>query len=727
MVKVTLQATSATMATAMALCLSASALAQSAPQPASDTLQDIVVTAERRTENLQDVAIAAMAISGDKLADKAVTRLSDLQFASPALTVTDAGLTQSVNIRGIGLASGSPQVANGVATYIDGLFQPPIVTTNSFYDIANVEVLRGPQGTLVGSNSTGGAMFITSKSPELDRVEGYGEVAYGNYATVATQGAINIPLTDTLAIRLAANHREHDSYYDDVGPYHNQPGGLNETDGRLGVLWRPGAFQALLKVEAANKNTGGYAYRPVPGTLYADAAVPGIRNLDYNAPTQNSERAIINSLELRYEFEDGITVRSLSGFQNKRINNLYDSDATEAATQTEQQYVREREWTEEVNILSPTDGAFNWIVGGYYQRNKIDVDILNENAGFPTNIGTKNNKLTTGVFAQGGYKITPDLELQVGARESWFHVTGDGGVYIGRGIPVFPANGLQVADTAGRHDDSMPTGKVALNWKPDADTLFYAFAARGYKPGGFNSSTSEFSPETVWDYEVGWKSTLLDGHLRTQLGAFYNDYKGFQFGRIDLTNGQNGVVNLADATIKGVEGQVQAKFGAFGADAGFAYVDSQLGSITVVDQRLLPPGTLGPQCPAGTASNPPVCFDYTGYLRTGGGGPNLFSPKWTGNAGVDYTIELPNGMTLTPRLNLAYVGPSYTDILYSRVTDYLAARTLLSALVTLRSGDWTVEAYATNLTDRKYVTGQSGNNEFYGAPREYGLRLHREF
>src|ERR1044072_1730844 len=196
-------------------------------------LEEVVVTAQRRVESLQDVAIAATAIPGDQLRMKAVDRLADLQFAAPSLIITDSGLLQSVNIRGIGLASGSPQVTNGVATYIDGLFQPPIVTTNSFYDIANVEVLRGPQGTLAGANSTGGAIFITSNNPQLDAADAYAEAEFGSYSTQAAQGAVNVPMGDTFAMRLAGTSRKRDSYYDDVGPFNNHPGGLDEVSGRL--------------------------------------------------------------------------------------------------------------------------------------------------------------------------------------------------------------------------------------------------------------------------------------------------------------------------------------------------------------------------------------------------------------------------------------------------------------------------------------------------------------
>jgi iron complex outermembrane receptor protein len=727
------------LSTGLAVCgwSAVTASAQTADQsttPATDTLQEVVITSQRRSENLQDVPIAATALAGDQLQGKAIVRLSDLQFASPALSITDAGLTQSVNIRGIGLASGSPAVANGVATYVDGLFQPPIVTTNRFYDIANVEVLRGPQGTLVGSNSTGGAIFITTHNPTLDRFEGYGEIGAGNYGEANAQGAVNLPIGDTLAVRLAGEYASRESFYDSVGPVRTDAGDLQERSGRLSVLWKPGDFQALGKVEYTDRNTGGYAYRPIPGTQYAPYAPSGAFNLQYDSPEENHERGLFSEVELRYTLPNQLAIRSLSGYQDKNIYNLYDTDATSEATlanpqQTEAQHVREREWTEEINVISPTDGNYNWILGAYWQHNKIDVNIHNESGGFPTEITNPQDKTTTGWFGQINFKLTSRLELQTGLRYSTYKVSGVGAVIIGDSIPGFPPTGLQVADLSGSHSDNRPTGKVALNYTLDDHNLLYAFVARGYKPGGFNSSTSQFDPETVWDYESGWKATLLDGHVRTQLGVFFNRYNDFQFSLTDLTNGQNGVRNLPSATIKGFEAQIQAQLAGWGADAGIAFVDSSLATTgSFVNTHLLPPGTLGPQCPSGVVSNPPTCFDYGPYLQTDTSGPNLYSPKWTFNAGLDYRFELTNTISLTPRLNYAYVGSQWASLSYSTITDYLPSRGLLSALLTLQLPyDCYVEGYGTNLTNKTYVSGQFGNNEFFGAPRQYGVRVGTRF
>lgn len=721
------------------------------PTPAADaggSLEEIVITAQRRSENLQTVPIAVTALQGADLENKAVASIADLQYSVPSLSIGNAGLTNAVNIRGVGLASGSPNVGNGVATYVDGLFQPPIVSTNQFYDIADVEVLRGPQGTLVGSNSTGGAIFINSQNPKIGENGGYLRVGAGNYGEAETEGAVNLPVNDVLAFRAAGEYKSRDSFYTSIGPEYTNAGSLDEKSGRLSMLFKPGEFQALAKIEYTDRNTGGYAATPVPGTQYAPYAPTNPFVLDYDSPNENHERGLISSLELRYEFADGVTLRSLSGYQDKNIHNVEDYDGTAENTPANpqlgwSQYVREREWTEEINVLSPKGEAYDWVVGAYVQRNKIDVNITENGAtgpGGPTLfIFDPQNKTTTGFFGQVNYKFTPQWELQTGLRYSTFKVDGDGFVSIelpsfvcgGHGAPPpAPFNGCKVGSTAGSESDGRVSGKVALNYTPDELNLLYAFVARGYKPGGFNSPTSVFAPETVMDYELGWKSTQWDGHVRTQLGGFYYAYQNFQFGETDLATGAQGAIyNLATATIDGIEATLQAQLGAWGADAGLSYVHSRQPSPgAFVNTHLLPPGADNtPQCAPGETAG---CFNYGPYLQTGSSGPNLYSPEWTFNAGVDYKANLGDGVSLTPRVNYAYVSGQFTSLTYSETTDYLPAHGLLSALLSLDFRNWEIQAYGTNLANKLYRTGEgldNGNYYFYGAPRQYGVRAQYKF
>lgn len=724
-------------ASALALALQPSiAFAQaqqdtaSAPEAIEEGVGEIIVTAQRRKEKLQDVAVSATAFDASALADKAVTNLADLQNASPALSISDGGITQSINIRGIGLASNSPAVTAGVATYVDGLFQPPIVQANSFYDLASVEVLRGPQGTLVGSNSTGGAIFINTQNPLLDEgLGGYAMFGGGNYNSVQSEAAVNLPVSDTFGFRAAGFYRNRDSFYTSVGPVSNRAGRLREGGGRLTAMWKPGSFQAVAKVAFNDRDSGGYAYRPILGTPSAAFRVGDIRTLSYDTPVAERQKAFQASLELRQELASGITLRSVTGYQNKRIKALNDLDAsTDPNGIAEDYFAGEKVYTQEINIISPTEGRFDWILGGYFQRNDITVRIFQDQAGFLTDIVPKNQRTTTGLFAQGNYEIVPGLEAQLGARYSTYKATGSGDVKIGRGIPGFPPEGASVADLSGSHKDSLATGKFALNWKVDPDNLLYALVARGYKPGGFNSPTSNFDPERVISYEAGWKSAFLRNRIRTQISAFYNKYANFQFNVVEPTTGFSGVENISTVEIKGVEAQVQGRFGGFGFDANVAYVDSDLASVTFVNTRTFGGAALGPQCPTGTPSSPPFCFDYAPFIQTTGGGPNLYAPRWTWGGGVEYEIPLGGEASLTPRVNYAYVGEQFTYIGYSPLSDRLNPRGLLSAIVTLKINDrLQIEAWGTNLTNKEYITGQLNSNEFYGAPREYGLKLNVTF
>jgi iron complex outermembrane receptor protein len=346
------------------------------------------------------------------------------------------------------------------------------------------------------------------------------------------------------------------------------------------------------------------------------------------------------------------------------------------------------------------------------------------------------NKTGTGWFGQLNFKLAPQWELQTGLRYSTFRVDGDG--FVALKLPSFvcgnhapppaPFNGCRVASTGGDENDGRATGKVALNYTVDDLNLLYAFVARGYKPGGFNTPTSNFNPETVMDYELGWKSTLFDGHVRTQLGGFYYAYHDFQFQETNLSTGQNGVENLPTATIDGIEATMQAQLGDWGADAGLAYVHSKLPSPSpFVNTHILSASATVPQCAPGQTVG---CFDYTPYLQTGSSGPNLYSPEWTFNAGLDYKAHVGGVLTLTPRVNFSYISGQFTSLTYSEVYDYLPLHGLLSALLTLDYREWEVQGYGTNLINKIYRTGQgldNANYYFYGAPRQYGIRLQYRF
>lgn len=735
------------LATAIATIVAMSALhastarAQSPEGPAetaerrATTLDSVTVTAERRTVNVQEMATAVSVIGGDELAAKAITRAEDLANTTPALTLTDTGATQSVNIRGIGIASNSPSVQGGVAIYQDGVFQLPILQANIFYDIASIEVLRGPQGTLAGNNSTGGAIFINTVAPEIGATGGYAEFRVGSHGERGVQGALAIPAGEWLAFRVAANVRDRDSYFGSTGSVAHEAGKLEERSIRLGALFERDGLKALARLERITRDGGGIAEQPIPGSDYAAGRQPSLWDLAYNSEVFRREDATTASLEVRKELDDGTVIRYVGGHADRTLHYLRDADGTTLADITNDNRANSVLLTHEINLISADTGRLSWVAGGYWHEEKVQHAAFSRDAtGFPTRVRDNDPvKSIKSLFGHVDYALTDAVELQFGLRYSESESTVENGVVaIGEGIPGFPPDGQVVARLAGRSADDGVGGKFAVNWTLNERHMLYGLVARGYKSGGFNSADSIFGPEFVLNYELGWKSTQFDGRLRTQLNVFHNDYDGFQLGLRDLSTGQDAVQNIAEVSISGVEGQVQALFGEFGqfrVDAGFAYVDSEIAPVTFVNERLLPPGISLPQCGPGQDPASGTCFDYSPYLRTNVGGVGLYAPELTVNLGAQYEFALENGWTLTPRVNYAYVGEQYTMLTYDKAWDLLPSRALVSALLTARSptGATTLELYGTNLADREYMSGQIGNNAFYGAPREYGVRLRLDF
>ena len=707
----------------------------------TDTLEEIVVTAERRTVNLQTTNLAASSLGAADLAKKSVADLSDLQNTTPSLSIIDQGFSHSVNIRGIGLAVGAPQVAPGIATYRDGVFLPTQTTLGlPFYDLQDVEVLRGPQGTFAGQDATGGAVFVNSKSPVLsDHVSGELTVGYGNYNDVLFQGAANLPISDTLAARIAFLDEKRNSFYTDISPTANgrQPGRMDTMNLRVGLLWKPtDALSVLLKTEYDQYSNDGYAFQPIPGTSFYNAAPKTPYVIDYDQQgLRGDEDYLLSSLQINYTFANGITLKSNSGYQYNGNKAFYDTDASPIPFESEKQNFIERIWTQDLSLVSPDTGPLRWVVGGTYFNYEIPLDAV-ENlplVGETVRPTLSSAKRSYGLFGSATYNILPTLELQTGVRYSGDTVGQGGGVLFttSSGIPV----GFLNYD-APNYNDNAWTGKVALNWQAGAADLLYIFWAKGYKSGGTNGyAGGEFTPETVYDYETGWKSTMLNGRVRTQLDAFYMRYEHFQVSEFSPAIDQSSIANAgAASTIKGVEAQGQLQLGAFGADANLSYVDSNIGSLpNQVDTRTLPNGTatgLGTQCTAPAAPNPTPCFNYDSFIQAVPSGPNIFSPKWSANAGVQYEFNMGSAGTLTPRGDISYLSQQWATFFEAPV-DRLSARTLVNLHLTYQHDDWMVQGYATNVFDEIYTTGFStstvGNNYFLNAPRQFGVRVTRTF
>lgn len=702
--------------------------AQSANDDQASTLDEVVVTAERRTSNLQTTAVAAAVLSGEDLANKGVTTVEQLQFSMPSVTVQNSGQGNSFNIRGIGKTENSSSIGVGVITYRDGVAVFPAYFQNEpFYDIQSVEVLRGPQGTFAGQNATGGALFVTQRNPELGEFGGYFTGQFGNYENVRLQGAINLPVSDTLAMRLAFNKENRDSFYTVIQgtPTRGEPGVIDNKSARFSLLWQPSdATRVLFKTDYSFIDMGGYPTTPLNG---AD----GLFNIRTNGPFAAQDEILRTVLNISHEFGNGITFRSITGYQDGTTLVRADLDGTAANTPVGMSRfydeVDQRLWSQEFNLISPDDGRLTWIVGAYYQDDlitfppgqfvttapippaiPIPVDLTLEG---------ENPKTTAAAFGQIAYDLTDSLELQVGARYSRSTVENNA-------VSAIPLAGLRVVQNDRSEEDAV-TGKVALNWTMDANNFVYGFVARGNKAGGINGPNialippKPFDGEDVTDFELGWKNTSFDGQLRTQIGAYYNIYQNFQVIIGDPTvPALTSILNVVgDTTLYGLEASAQGRFGNLGFDLGLSLSQSELGDFFAADPRI--PRT-APSCNAETGPAAGTC-------RNLGGNEQSYAPEITFSAGIEYDFAVGAG-TLTPRIDYSHIGESWVSIFNDpALGDRLTDRNIINAQLTYEQGDWRLQAFSTNLTDEEYVASVKSGQRYAGAPRQYGVRLTRNF
>ncbi len=723
---------------ALTALAAASAVAQTAA-PAADSAGTVVVTAERRTVNLQKAALPATVFTADDLNKRSIVSLNDLQFNTPSMTVQDNGVGALINIRGIGKSDGGQEVPAGALIYRDGVSVSPggIFTDESYYDVSSVEVLRGPQGTFAGDNATGGAIFVTETDPVLRRFTGWGEASYGNYNDVRLRGALNLPIGDDFALRIATNDESRNSFANISGPYTGNDGKLREGDWRVSALWAPtDRFKAELKVDDIYHEMGG-----IPAATYSGSA-SNLFDITTDEHQLGIERMFRTVLQLSYVLPDGVTLKSISGYQFGTAFVNEDIAGANNPALDEAIHLRGQEQTEsqEVDILSPDQGRFRWVVGGVYQDdlntqpNRVQWLSLSP-GGTPTHgvalqtLRYDENRQDWGVFGQVTYDLTSSLKLQVGARYSQSQVHLDD-LFIESFYGTALAGENVVGDV---QKDSRVTGKVNLEWTLDPDNFLYAFVATGHKGGGINGIGTpspgyptlpatpaqlppSFKAEDVTDYEIGWKANFFNNHLRTQLGAFYNDYQNFQVALFQVSTGLGQVENVPGHTqVSGFEAQGQAQFGNLSFNFGGSYLNTALGHFLALDSR-----------------NPLAGYqDLTGRQQ-----PN--APKWTAQVGVQYVFDLPGDTTLTPRVDYALIGPRWATLFdvtpgapgpLLKTSDFLPQDQLVNAQIAYaHHNDWSITAYATNLLNLQYAaSGTAGSLAIAGPPRQFGMRVSKSF
>lgn len=679
-------------------------------------MSTITVTAERREEPLQTTPVSATVLSGEDLAKLGVNVVDQLQFATPSATVNNFGQGIDFNIRGIGKAEHNTQTTTGVITYRDGVATfPGYFTAEPYYDIASVEILRGPQGTFGGQNATGGAVFVTSNDPIIDGGHsGYVTGQLGNYSDVALQGAVNIPISDTLAARIAYNGENRDSFWDISGPYTGSDARLRSRSARIGLLWKPAdTLSVLFKTDYNHLDMGAYPADPVNSPNDP-------LDITANADLKALDEFVRSVLKVDYEFANGIRFRSISGYQSGTTQYRADLDGTEFGNSTFRDSVDERILSQEFNLISPDSGVFTWIVGLYGQKDTYTFPTGEFVIGVPPGSAASeyvlwgtNPKHTEAIFGQVGFQLADGLKLEVGGRYSRNHTANE--VYVVQyGTPIVDIQSAEYNNFS---------GKVALNWTLSERHFLYAFVASGFRPGGLNVPVGlglpdPFDAEKILTFETGWKASWLDDHVRTQLAGFYNRYKDFQ-----VTVGYPdfpvfGIeLNVPGTTkIYGLEAQVQAVVGHWSIDAGLGWMHSSLGSFFATDPRV------SANVPCDPASGPASdsCIDLNGRRQT-------YAPNLTFNFGLQYEFRVGND-SITPRLNYAHVSSQWATLFENAALgDRIGSRNMLGAQLTWQHGDLLTTFYGTNLTDQHYIAAINSGLRFAGAPRQFGVRITKLF
>lgn len=746
-------------ASVLALAWSGAAAAQTAaPTPAgkgATTVKEVVITAERRSTNVQKTAIAATVLTGDQLAKSGVFTVDQLQFVSPSLTVNNFGQGNDVDIRGIGKGEHNTQTSTGVVTYRDGAATfPGYIQEEPYYDVSSVEVLRGPQGTFSGQNATGGAIIVNTNNPVIGGGNsGYLLGHYGNYNDTGLQGAVNLPISDTFAARVAFDAQYRDTFYKISGPWTGDPN-LKWGAFRLSLLWKPNDhFSILTKTDYDYLDNGGYfgdaILNPATGKVNGTS---NLFNFSNNWHTSAIDQFVRNTIKMDYVTSSGIDFRSVTSGATSRSSWTGDIDGTDLpgpslAYPGGQNFMIDEgvdttEISQEFNVISPSKGPFTWILGAYYGNITYNFPYGGFDVGVPSgtydeDLNGTNRTHSYAVFGQASYDLPAGFQVQIGARYTTWYTENVGTVYIPEFLSycAYPAYKAYCIDYSlnGHESGQNITGKATLNWNLNAHNFLYAFVASGAKPGGLNTplyffggfTPAPFHQEYVTDYEIGWKSSMFDNHLRFQVGAYDNSFQHFQV-IIPFPNDPSffsqSEYNVPGHTkLYGVEASAQAALGDLALNVGLGLEHSQLSTFYVEDLRSNPGNqTLAPCNPE---TGPAV-----GYCVNVGGHPQTYAPDFTFNFGASYNFHINGGDLLTPSITYSHISSQWGSLFDNRALgDYLAARDIIGASVAWTHGTYTVTLYGYNLTDDHYVSALLSPIRLAGAPRQFGVSVMKPF
>jgi len=711
---------------------------------ATTVMEEIVVTATKRAENVQDVGIAITAMTGDQMEALGFTSAQQVTTMAPGVsTVQPNGeANYSIAMRGVANSDFTTNVESPVAVYVDEVYISQMSGTGfMLFDMERVELLRGPQGTLFGRNATGGLVHFLTVKPSQES-EGYAKATVGEYSQIKVEGAVGGALGDNASARLSLSYHNNDGYVD------NRLGGkLNNADdfaGRFQVLFNPNDnVEVLLNARYATQDidTGFFEYvsSVLPGELTPGVPnpipIPGIEGYfdndgdiyagDYNDPGFNDLTTYGFTGTVSWTIGD-INVTSITDFSSVERRYIEDSDASPADFFNFYLTTDAEQFSQEFR-LDGTAGDMQWLAGVYY----LDIDINDTNGAItdpfigpaptPGAEAGLNNPYSSrlksiSAFGQVEFAIADNVDLILGARiindDKKFDFETAAVEFFDPDARIFNGDsnlGLLgvIATYQGDRSDTEFSTRVQLNWVASDDALVYASYNRGVKGGGFNApifplavpyddDSMSFDPEVLDALEIGFKTTIMDGRARFN-GAFYyydySDYQAFNIVGIDT------LTFNADAKSKGFE---------------LEFLANPVDNLDVV---------------LGLAYND-IDVDL------GDGGPDttsVQSPKWSWNALLRYEWPMQNGGSLAIQGDANYRS-KHVFALTALPNQTENGYTLANASVTYTTASeaWAVSAFVKNITGSEYLVQTFDlstdalfalTEQYYGPPSWWGISL----
>lgn len=719
---------------ALALSTGSAVLAQAAETDPT-AIAEVIVTAERRSERIQDLPLAISAYSGDALQKAGVSGLADLGRLEPTLTLSQAGPQTYITLRGIGAQVASIGSEAAVNVSQDGVvFARHLFFNNDFMDVERVEVLRGPQGTISGRNATGGSINVITRRPTNAFEAGVG-VSYGNYNRYATNGYISGPILDgALRGRLAFSTENANGWLKDL--VNNQRLGSKDlVHGRLSLAANPTeTLDAFLSIDLVRDQglpmavaTSGRAAPNTPsfGEVFKvpelDVHKLTIRN---NQRTDYLRQQAGASLILKQQLGEKATLTSVSSYWKTDVTDVQDTDGTTVSV-GDFPFFRWHDWqlTQELTLAADLTDRLDLIAGGLYMRERARQPLEYVAAALLVLPGAyvthpKQDLHSYSVYGQLRYRLTDQLRASAGVRFTRDKKRYDEPatvpcVFVGA-CAAPPFFGVPVHLPVAHESWDAVTPRFALDYSVNPEATLYAVASRGFKAGGYNTLTfgqDTFDPEFVWNYEVGAKTYFFDRRLRANVSAFYMDYTQLQVTVFRNVNGSvvSQVENVPKAIIKGVELELEAR-----VTSDFTLSGSLARTNAEVDKA--------------EGINP-----LTGVFGSFKGNTLPNSPKLHYTLSAEYAHPIADGYTGRLRADYSWRSHQFFDFWNNRLISEDSYGLLnLSAAVETDDGHWTVGAFARNLTDERYFTrrysssivpGVPLNESTLGEPRMYGVSL----